>query len=404
MNTTTERRRTGLPAAASRIWTGPPRERTVAGHIRTILVRYLVLAVILLGAVAVANPHRPEDPAAPSAKPWDYQSESIDVQGRGVLNLYSRQLMHGTAWLAKASIERQRDVYRLNLFDFLVGTRTAQSVTSWRATHRLTLEGATEAAVVALVIYGVMLRPSRRTWALALMLVMASTILITKPQATARVAASPGVAVPNVMLDVVATAAPSQRLKTASSPAESLQALSTQFWTSFVANPLSRLQTGTGVLAGATPSGKESVLGVLRNNISSVNDWAIGRRGPERAFIATSAIGYVLPFTVGLSVLAMLATCAQALLFVLCLAGLLVVPFAVEGPRRRGAIVRYWLLPLIACVALLGLTSLGSFAVMRLAEALHRSDQYIGLLLAGSIWPVVVAALLVRHAIRRRRA
>jgi hypothetical protein len=404
VNTTTERRRTGLPAAASRIWTGPPRERTVAGHIRTILVRYLVLAVILLGAVAIANPHRPDDPGGPAAKPWDYQRESIDLEGRGVLNLYSRQLMHGTAWMAKASIERQRDVYRLNLFDFLVGTRTAQAMTSWRSTHRLALEGATEAAVVALVIYGVVLRPSRRTWALALMLVLASTILITKPQATARVAAAPGVAVPNLMLDVVATAAPSQRLKAGSPPAETLQALSTQFWSSFVANPLSRLQTGTGVLADASPSGKESVLGVLRKNISSVNDWTIGRRGPERAFIATSAIGYVLPFTVALAVLAMLATCAQALLFVLCLAGLVVLPFAVDGPRRRGAIVRYWLLPLVACVALLAVTSLGSFAVMRLAEALHRSDEYIGLLLAGSIWPVVVAALLVRQAIRRRRA
>jgi hypothetical protein len=404
VNTTTERRRTGLPAAASRIWTGPPRERTVTGHIRTILVRYLVLAVVLLGAVAIANPHRPQDPTGPTAKPWDYQRESIDVDGRGVLNAYSRQLMHGTAWLAKASIERQRDVYRLNLFDFLVGTRSAQSVTSWRGTHRLALEGATEAAVVALVAYGVMLRPSRRTWALALMLVMASTLLITKPQATARVAAAPGVAIPNAMLGLVATVAPSQRLKNGSPPAESLQALSTQFWTSFVANPLSRLQTGTGVLAGATPSGKAGVLGVLRQNISSVNDWAIGRHGPERAFISTSAVGYVVPFAVALGVLAMLATSAQALLFVLCLAGLLVLPFAIEGPRRRGAIVRYWLLPLVACVALLALTSLGSFAIMRLAEALHRSDEYIGLLLAGSIAPVVVAALAVRHAIRRRRA
>jgi hypothetical protein len=41
---------------------------------------------------------------------------------------------------------------------------------------------------------------------------------------------------------------------------------------------------------------------------------------------------------------------------------------------------------------------------MRLAEALHRSDEYVGLLLAGSTWPVVTAALLVRRAIRRRRA
>ncbi len=362
MNSTTERRRTGLPSAANRIWTRPARERTVAGQVRSILIRYLVLAVVLLGVVAIANPHRPNDPTAPSSAPWEYQREAIDVQGHGILNLYSRQLMHGTAWLAKASIERQRDVYRLNLFDFLVGTRTAASVTSWRADHRLVLEGATEIVVVALIAYGVMLRPSRRTWALALLLVLASTVLITKPQATARAAAVPGVAIPNMMLDVVATAAPSQRLKSTSSPQQALQELSTQYWTSFVANPLSRVQTGSGVLTDAAPGKKAGVLD------------------------------------------AMLATCAQALLFVLCLAGLLALPFAVEGPRRRGALVRYWLLPVLACVVLLALTSLGSFAVMRLAEALHRSDEYLGLLLAGSIWPVATAALLVRRAYRRRRA
>lgn len=403
MNSTTDRR-TGLPAAASRIWARPARERTAAGQVRTILLRYLVLAVVLLGVVAIANPHRPDDPAAPTSTPWEYQRESIDVQGHGILNLYSRQLMHGTAWLAKASIERQRDVYRLNLFDFLVGTRTAASVASWRAGHRLVLEGMTEAVVVALIAYGVMLRPSRRTWALALLLVLASTVLITKPQATARVAAVPGVAIPNLMLDVVATAAPSARLKATSSPQQALQALSTQYWTSFVANPLSRVQTGSGVLTDAAPDKKAGVLDVMRRGVSSVNDWTIGRHGPERAFITTSALGYVLPFAVALGVLAMLATCAQALLFVLCLAGLLTLPFAVEGPRRRGTLVRYWLLPVLACVVVLGLTSLGSFAVMRLAEALHRSDEYVGLLLAGSTWPVVTAALLVRRAIRRRRA
>jgi hypothetical protein len=404
VNSTTERRRTGLPAAASRVWTRPARQRTVAGQVRTILVRYMVLAVLLFGVVAIANPHRPDEPAAPSSAPWQYQRESMDVQGRGILNLYSRQLMHGTAWLAKASIERQRDVYRLNLFDFLVGTRTAAAVTSWRAGHRLVLEGMTEVLVVALIAYGVMLRPTRRTWALALLLVLASTVLITKPQATARSAAVPGVAIPNMMLDVVATAAPSKRLRSTDSPEEALQALSTQYWTSFVGNPLSRVQTGSGVLTNAAPGKKASLLGVLRSGVSSVNDWAIGRHGPERAFITTSALGYVLPFAVALGVLAMLATCAQALLFVLCFAGLLALPFAVEGPRRRGTLVGYWLLPLLACVVVLGLTSLGSFALMRLAEALHRSDEYVGLLLAGSTWPVVIAALLVRRTIRRRRA
>ncbi len=376
----------------------------MARQAAAILLRYLAIAFILLALLAVANPHRPDDPSSPASRPWDYQRERIEVEGRGLLNFSARQAMHATAWLAKSSIERQRDVYRLNLLDFLVGDSAAGSLSSWRGNHRMALEAGTELVIIALVGYGVVLRPSRRTWMLALLLLVAGTLLVTKPQATVRAAAAPGVGIPNVMLDVVATAAPSDRVKPGARPQQVMQALASQYWTSFVGNPLSRLQTGSGVLTTAPPGSKPSVLGALRKSISSVNDWAIGHHGPERTFIATSALGYVLPFAVALGVLAMLATVAQALLFLLCLAGLFVLPFAVEGPRRRGAIVRYWVLPVLSCAALLALTSLGSFAVMRLAEALHRSDEYIGLLLAGSMWPLVVAALLVRRSIRRRRA
>jgi hypothetical protein len=404
VNSTTEARRAGLPAAAARIWTGPARQRGVAGQVGAILFRYLAIAFIVLALLAIANPHRSDGSPGPAAKPWDYQRETVEVQGRGLLNLYARHAMHATAWMTKSSIERQRDIYRLNLLDFLVGDSTAGNLMSWRSDHRVLLEVGTEVAMIALVAYGVVLRRSRRAWVLALLLLLAGTILVTKPQAIVHGAAAPSVAIPNMMLDVVAAAAPSERLKAGSRPQEALQELASQYWASFVAHPLSRVQTGSAVLATAPPGSKSSVLSALRKSVSSVNDWAIGHHGPERAFIATSALGYVLPFAVALGVLAMLATCAQALLFLLCLAGLLVLPFAVEGPRRRGALVRYWLLPVLACGVLLGLTSLTSFAVLRMAEALHKSDEYIGLLLAGSTWPLVVAALLVRRSVRRRRA
>ncbi len=385
------------------MWAVPGSQRGLARQVGAILFRYLAIAFIVLALLAVANPHRPDGSAGPASKPWDYQRETIQVQGRGLLNLYSRQAMHATAWLARSSIERQRDVYRLNLLDFLVGDASAGKLASWRGDHRMLLEAGTEVLMVILVGYGVVLRRSRGTWVLALLLLIAGTIMVTKPEASVRGAAAPSVAIPNMMLDVVATAAPSERLKATSQPQQALQELSGQYWTSFVAHPLSRVQTGSGVLATAPPGSRSGVLSALRKGVSSVNDWAIGRHGPERAFIATSALGYVLPFAVALGLLAMLATCAQALLFLLCLAGLFVLPFAVEGPHRRGALVRYWLLPVLACAALLGLTSLGSFAVMRLAEAMHKSDEYIGLLLAGSTWPVVVAALLLRRSARRRR-
>ncbi len=402
MNTTAEGRRAGLPAAAARMWTGPARQRGIARQAGAILFRYLAIAFIVLAILAVANPHRPDDAGGPASRIWDYQREAITVEGRGLLNLYARQTMHATAWLARSSIERQRDVYRLNLLKFLMGDSTAGHLIAWRGQHRVPLEAGTELLLVALVGYGVVLRPSRRTWVLALLLLVVGTVVVTKPQATVRAAAAPGVAIPNMMLDVVASAAPSQRLKAGTDPKQALQALAGQYWTSFVGHPLSRMQTGSGVLATAPPGSKTSVLGALRKGVSSVNDWAIGHHGPERTFISTSALGYVVPFAIALGLLAMVATCAQALLFLLCLAGLFMLPFAVEGPARRGALVRYWVLPVLGCAVLLGLTSLGSFAVMRTAEALHRSDEYVGVLLAGSTWPIVAAFLLLRRSIRRR--
>ncbi|HSR28749.1 MAG TPA: hypothetical protein VLR51_09850, partial [Actinomycetes bacterium] len=86
---------------------------------RTLLFRYLAVGFILLAIVVVANPGTPAVGADPD--PWDYQREQVDVQGRGALNAYARGAVRATAWLAKSSIERQRDMLRLSLFDVLVG-------------------------------------------------------------------------------------------------------------------------------------------------------------------------------------------------------------------------------------------------------------------------------------------
>jgi len=375
----------------------------VLGQFRIVLVRYLAVAFVLLAVVIVAHPSR-DHSAAPGATPWSYQRETVDIGGAGLLNGYARSAIRATAWLARSSIERQRDVYRLNLFDFLVGGQTAHGVGGWRDGHRLVLEAGTQLVILGLVAYGILVRPSARTWVLALLLVLASTLLLTKPQATMRMAAAPGVKIPNVILGAVAQAAPNGDIRQGQGADQAHERLAGRYWTSFVAEPLSRLQTGTQVLTDAPPSGKDGVLRALRRNVGSVNDWAMGRHGPERAFIATSALGYVLPFSVALGVLAMVATCAQTLLFLLCLASLFAIPLTIDGPRRRGAVIRWWLLPLLASALLLAFASLASLAVMRVANAVHSSDEYVGVLLAGSTWPLLFAVLSRWWIVRRRKA
>jgi hypothetical protein len=41
---------------------------------------------------------------------------------------------------------------------------------------------------------------------------------------------------------------------------------------------------------------------------------------------------------------------------------------------------------------------------MRVAEAIHASDEYVGVLLAGSTWPLLTGGWFLRRAVRRRRA
>jgi hypothetical protein len=396
---TAVRSRVGLTDGATRIPASAPLDRGQV-RFRTLLFRYLAVGFVLLATVVVANPTAPEVDAS---EPWDYQREQVQVEGGGVLNAYARTAVSATAWLTRSSIERQRDVLRLSLFDFLVGAGAAQAVGGWRADHAEALELGTKLALVALIGYGLLRRPAWRNLTVAALLLLVTTVALTRPATTVNAAAWPGTAVPNAMLGVVTRVAPDGALAGQGDAAATQRRLLARYWTSFVAHPLSRMQTGTPVLASAPPDKKAGVLEALRKNVSAVNDWAVGRRGPERAFIATSALGYVLPFAVGLGALAMVAACAQTLVFLLCLAGLFALPLAAVGRRQRGALIRYWLAPLVGSVAVLAGASLLSFIVVRAADALHASDEYVGLLLAGSTWPALAAFLIGRWLTRRRR-
>ena len=395
-----------------------PRPARAAPGTARVLAAYLAAAFVLLAVVFALRPATGPAPAAPT---WDYQRETVALEGGGTLNAYARWAVRTTASVTRGSIERQRDVHRLSPLDHLAGQPAATTLAGWRERHRLPLEGATLAAVCALAAWGTLRRRPGRAWLAALLMLVGLTLLVTRPQTATSLAAQAGTAVPNLLLRAGATADPSGSVATTATPgtgaqvgsggvadpagpsaAEAVQrTVAARYWTAFVGEPLSRLQTGTTVLATAPPAGKAGVLGALRARVTAVGDWAVGRRGPERAVIATLALAYVLPFALLLVALAMLASCAQALVWLLALAGPLVVPLAVD-PRRRRAVLRWWLVPLAAALALLAATALAALAVIRVAELTHAADAYLGMLLAGSTAPLLAAALAIRHLRRHR--
>jgi hypothetical protein len=385
-----------------------PRAARPAPGTARVLAAYLAAAFVLLAVVFALRPAKGPAPAAPI---WDYQRETVALEGGGTLNAYARWAVGTTASVTRGSIERQRDVHRLSPLDFLAGQPAATAVAGWRERHRLPLEGATLAAVTALAAWGTLRRRPGRAWLVALLTVVGLTLLVTHPQTAATLAAKAGTGVPNLILRAGATADPSESVATAgaggvaaggSSAAEAVQrTIATRYWAAFVGEPLSRLQTGTTVLATAPPAAKPGVLRSLRARVTAVGDWAVGRRGPERAVIVTLALAYVLPFALALVALAMLASCAQTLVWLLALAGPLVAPLAVD-PRHRRAVLHWWLVPLTAAVALLATTALAALVVIRAAELTHAADAYIGMLLAGATAPLLAAALAIRHLRRAR--
>jgi hypothetical protein len=370
-------------------------------RLRTVLAAYLAGTFVLLAIVFLALPQRAGGPPAPRSRTWDYQLETVALQGRGLLNAYARAAVRTTAWLARSSIERQRDVHRLNLLEYLAGEPAARALTRWVGAHRLALEGATIVVLVGLAAYGMLRRHAGRQWLVAVLVLLALTTMLTRPLSTTRLAGRAGVAVPNLVLATAVRGDVSRELRGGSQQVQ--QALAGRYWTAFVAEPLSRLQTGTSVLSSAPPTGKPGIVGYLRGRVRAVNDWAVGRHGVERSVISTLAVVYVLPFALALCALAMLATCAQALLFLLCLAGPVALALLAE-PRWRRGVLRYWLAPLGVAVALLAGVALVSFLVVRVAELLHASDDYLGLLLAGSAWPALAIVVASRRWRRRRHA
>jgi hypothetical protein len=361
-----------------------------------LLGRYLAAVFLLLVIALLVAPGDPPRDTGDRPPAWDYQREVVAIEGRGPLNVAGRALMRATAWATRSTIERQRDLHGRSLLATLVGEPAAAAVGPWRDHWRRPLEGCTALTILGLVGYGLLRNPTDRTWLVAVLMLVSLTIAITRPATTVRVAAAPGQAVAELAVRGFATVDPARRPVPLPSPAAALRDLTAEYWDGFVAHPLSRMQTGGAVLATAPPATKPGLLGYLRQHVAVVNDWAAGRHGWERTFIAGTALVYALPFALLLASLAMLATGAQALALLLTLGALVALPLAVD-PRRRAAIVRFWLAPLGGALVVLFAAAFTGLVITRLAVALHGADERLGLLLAGSALPVAAALLLARR-------
>ena len=185
----------------------PSAPRPAPGPAR-VLAAYLAAAFVLLAVVFALRPAQGPPPAAPA---WDYQRETVALEGGGTLNAYARWAVGTTASVTRGSIERQRDVHRLSPLDYLAGQRAASALAGWRERHRLPLEGATLAAVCALAAWGTLRRRPGRVWLAALLMLVGLTLLVTRPQTATTLAAKAGTEVPNLLLRAAATADPSGR-------------------------------------------------------------------------------------------------------------------------------------------------------------------------------------------------
>ena len=366
----------------------PPAPRGPLGPV-ALLARYLAAASALLALVLLAGP----DPAP--GEPWAAQRETLQVHGGGALNAYARGVIGATATLTRLSAERQQELTRRSRpADAAAGA--ARALAAWRARHELPLKGAALALAAGLAAYGVLKRPPTRHWQAGLAWTLAAALLVTHPSGLLGAARTLATGLP------AATTAAVVAVGGGTDAAAAERGLADRYWGAFVTQPLARLATGSGVVAGARAEDRPALVEALARRIRAVSDWVAGRRGVERALVATTALAYLLPFAALLAALAMLAAVAQTLLLVLALAGLAAAPAALE-PRWRARVRRYWLLPLAGSAAVLAAAHLAALGTMGLGVVLHEVDAQLGTLLAGSILPLGAAAVGVR-ALRGRRA
>src|SRR6266540_1749096 len=162
----------------------PPRPGDCAlRRSRRLLARYLLAAAALLTLALVVLPPAPtERPDAAAA----HRLEHLRVDGRGPLSSVGRTSLRASAWLAAATIDRQRALLDPTPLAARTGEPLTRALHAWHQPRNGPLRAATVLAALAT------LARRRRNLAVALVATMVAAVVVTRPATTLATAGFPG--------------------------------------------------------------------------------------------------------------------------------------------------------------------------------------------------------------------
>lgn len=287
------------------------------------------------------------------------------------LRLRSYPLVAPTAGLVQWSTERVREVYRWNLIAETVG----RSAPPDKAGTPGALLPATVFIILGcLAMCLVWFVPSQRRVGFGLVvLVIAGSHLGAHPGAYVKLAAAPSTLIPNVSATLVTKADPGRTLDVEHETASGLKDMADRYFEHYVRFTEHRMGSAGKLLAG-----------------------------PKRVWFGISGLLYVLPFAVLLAGLAALTVLVQDLNWVL----FILAPFGLAVALLDGrAGLKVWdhvILPLLITMALLFILGLVLPLVLFLATLVHAMENEVGLLLIGSLFPLVLGLLALYLYTRTR--
>jgi hypothetical protein len=278
-------------------------------------------------------------------------------------------LVAPTAGLVEWSTERVREVYRWNL--------TAETVArAWPPSKAGTPDAVLPATVFILLgVAAVMLlwfAPGRR-WVGAglLVLVVAGSLLGSNAKGYTETAAIPSVAIPEATVTLVTKADPGHTLGVSREAQVGLKDMADRYWEHYVTFTKHRMGSAGSILAT-----------------------------PKRVWFGISGLMYVLPFAFLLGLLSTLATVLQTLGWALTMAAPFGFAIALIDGRAGVKVKEHVVLPWVAVHGLLVVVALAIPLSLWGATAVHAIENEVGLLLIGSIFPLLFAFFI--HKLTRR--